>query len=64
MEAGGFDYNTADSSKVLVIRHKPGGTDYTYHTVNLKLVVDGRRSDAFYLAPGDVVHVPEKFSWF
>jgi len=64
MEAGGFNYSTADASKVMVIRHKPGGADYTYHTVNLKLVVDGRQSDVFYLSPGDVVHVPEKFSWF
>jgi len=64
MEAGGFDYNKADTAKVMVIRHKGGSKDYSYYNVDLRLVLDGKESDAFYLAPGDVVHVPEKFSWF
>jgi polysaccharide export outer membrane protein len=64
MEAGGFNYTMADMRKVEVIRHKAGTKDYTYYTLNLKLILDGQESDLFYLAPGDVVHVPEKFSWF
>jgi polysaccharide export outer membrane protein len=64
MEAGGFDYHNANPSKVMVIRHQAGTRNYSYYTVNLKLVLDGRESDAFYLAPGDVVHVPEAFTWF
>jgi polysaccharide export outer membrane protein len=64
MEAGGFDYSRADSEKVLVIRLKKGSKGYDYITLNLKQVLDGKQTDLFYLAPGDVVHVPEKFSWF
>ncbi len=64
MEAGGFNYTMADMKNVEIIRHKAGTKDYTYYTLNLKLILDGQESDLFYLAPGDVVHVPEKFSWF
>ena len=64
MEAGGFDYGKADTEKVLVIRHKTGAKGYDYFTIDLKQVLDGKKTDLFYLAPGDVVHVPEKFSWF
>jgi|CZKI01.1.fsa_nt_gi polysaccharide export outer membrane protein len=64
MEAGGFDYSRADSEKVMVIRHKTGSIGYDYITINLKQVFDGRRTDLFYLAPDDVVHVPQKFSWY
>lgn len=64
MEAGGFDYGRADSERVLIIRHKIGAKGYDYITIDLKQVLDGKKADLFYLAPGDVVHVPEKFSWF
>jgi polysaccharide export outer membrane protein len=64
MEAGGFDYSKADTEKVLVIRHKTGAKGYDYFTLDLKQVLDGKKADLFYLAPGDVVHVPEKFSWY
>jgi len=64
MEAGGFDYKRADLSRIRVIRRQAGSGEYNYYTVNLKLVLDGRQGDAFHLAPGDVVHVPERFAWF
>jgi hypothetical protein len=32
--------------------------------VNLKRIVDGKPSESFYLKPGDIVIVPERFSWF
>jgi len=64
MEAGGFDYTRADTERILVIRHKTGSKGYDYFTIDLKQVLDGKKTDLFYLAPGDVVHVPVKFSWF
>jgi protein involved in polysaccharide export with SLBB domain len=64
MESGGFDYTKANTKKVMVIRHKPQSKDYTYYTVNLQDVLDGKQRDLFYLAPGDMVHVTEKFNWF
>ena len=64
MEAGGFDYTKADTGRVMVIRHSPGQGDYHNYTVDLKQVLEGRSGDVFHLAPGDVVHVADKFSWF
>jgi hypothetical protein len=32
--------------------------------IDLKPVLAGDQKDTFYLAPGDIVHVPEKFNWF
>jgi hypothetical protein len=64
MEAGGFDYQRADTENVTVLRHKGEGKQYLYYTLNLKRVLDGDQKDLFYLDPGDMVHVPQKFSWF
>ena len=64
MEAGGFDYGKADTSRVLVIRHPHATSDYAYYTVDLSRVLAGKQSDIFYLAPGDVIHVRDKFSLF
>jgi polysaccharide biosynthesis/export protein len=64
MQAGGFDYLHADTANVLVIRHKTGSKGYDYITIDLKQVLDGKKTDLFYLAPNDVVHVPQKFNWF
>jgi len=64
MEAGGFDYQKANTEKVMIIRRTPKSKEYTYYTINLKAVLKGEERDLFYLAPGDMVHVPEKFSWF
>jgi polysaccharide export outer membrane protein len=64
MEAGGFDYSKANTKHVEIIRHQGLGGTYTYFTLDLKGVLDGTDKSLFYLAPGDVVHVPEKFTWF
>jgi polysaccharide export outer membrane protein len=62
MEAGGFDYSKANLRKVKVIRNNEGTV--THFTLNLKRVLDGQDTEAFYLKPSDIVYVPEKFSWF
>ena len=62
MEAGGFDYAKADQKRVVVIRQE-GGRNHKY-TLNLKLVMDGKPTEPFYVKPGDTITVPEKFTWF
>jgi polysaccharide export outer membrane protein len=61
MEAGGFA-STADMKAVVVIRQE-GGQTHNY-SVDLKLVLEGKQSEPFFLKPSDIVYVPEKFSWF
>jgi polysaccharide biosynthesis/export protein len=62
MEAGGFNYATADMKHVVVIRKEAGGTKN--YTLNLKAVMDGKTGAPFYLKPEDIVFVQEKFNWF
>jgi polysaccharide export outer membrane protein len=62
MEAGGYDYTKANLKRVTIIRHE--GNSTRNYIVNLKRVVDGKSSESFYLKPGDIVIVPERFSWF
>jgi polysaccharide biosynthesis/export protein len=62
MEAGGFDNDKANIEAVVVIRNEGGKT--RNYTLNLKLVLEGKESEPFYLKPSDIVYVPEKFSWF
>jgi len=62
MEAGGFDYATANMKGVEVIRQE--GEHPKKFTLNLKLVMEGKRGEPFYLKPTDIVYVPEKFQWF
>ncbi len=62
MEAGGFDYAKANMKKVEVIRQEDGGPKK--YTLNLKLVMEGKAGEPFYLKPADIVYVPEKFTWF
>ena len=31
---------------------------------DLKLVLQGKQSEPFYLKPSDIIYVPEKFAWF
>ena len=61
MEAGGPDYTKANLKAVRVIRHE--GENPKNYTLNLKLELQGK-SSPFYLKPGDIVYVPERFSWF
>ena len=62
MEAGGYDNTKANLKGVTIIRHE--GNSTRNYIVNLKRVVDGKSSESFYLKPGDIVIVPERFSWF
>jgi polysaccharide export outer membrane protein len=62
MEAGGFDYAKADLKHVTVIRQEENGTKN--YLLNLKLVMEGKDSEPFYLKPADIIYVPERFSWF
>jgi polysaccharide biosynthesis/export protein len=62
MEAGGPDYAKADLKRVAVVRQE-GGRSRKY-TLNLKLVMEGKGGEPFYLNPGDTIYVPEKFTWF
>ncbi len=62
MEAGGCDYTKANLKKVVVIRQE--GDRVRKFTLNLKLVMEGKGGEPFYLKPDDTVYVPEKFQWF
>jgi polysaccharide export outer membrane protein len=62
MEAGGFIYDTANLKAVKVVRNENGVMQH--FTVNLKAVLSGDDSKPFYLKPGDIVYVPERFSAF
>jgi polysaccharide export outer membrane protein len=62
MEAGGFDYNRANLKGVKVTRTIDGRA-HSYK-FNLKAVLDGTSTEAFYVKPGDIIFVPDKFSWF
>jgi polysaccharide biosynthesis/export protein len=62
MEAGGFDSTRANMEAVRVVRIQDGATKN--YVVNLKIALEGGRSEPFYLKRSDIVYVPEKFSWF
>jgi len=62
MEAGGFDYTKANLKNVTVIRQEGGQTKN--YILDLKRVMEGKSGGQFYLKPGDIIYVPEKFSWF
>lgn len=62
MEAGGFNYDTADMKHVLVDRNENGVMQH--YTLNLKALLTGKATKSFYLQPGDYVFVPERFMPF
>jgi len=62
MEAGGFDYSRANMKDVRVVRQEDG-REHTY-VLNLKLVMQGKKTDPFYLKPYDIIYVPERFQMF
>ena len=62
MEAGGFDFTTANMKAVKIIRHENGAVKN--FTVDLKLALSGKNSTPFYLKPDDIIYVPERFSLF
>jgi polysaccharide biosynthesis/export protein len=62
MEAGGFDYAKANLKAVVVIRHEEGKVK-TF-ILNLKLPLQGKPSEPFYLKPSDIIRVQERFALF
>jgi polysaccharide export outer membrane protein len=62
MEAGGPDYATANLKAVRVSRNNNGVMEN--FTLNLKAVLQGTDTKTFYLKPGDIVFVPERFAVF
>ena len=62
MEAGGPDYNKANLKAVTVLRQEQGQIKSII--VNVKDVMDGRKTEPFYLKPYDTVYVKEKFAWY
>lgn len=62
MEAGGFDFTTANMKAVKVLRNE-GGSIKNFQ-INLKEVLDGKSDKSFYLKPGDIIFVPERFQMF
>jgi len=62
MEAGGYDPNTANLKAVKVIRNENG--KLKNYQINLKDILDGKSDKAFYLEPGDILVVPQRFQMF
>jgi polysaccharide export outer membrane protein len=63
MRAGGFDPKARPNTEAVVVIRNEGGKTHNY-ILNLRLVIEGKQSEPFYLKPSDMVYVPEKFSWF
>jgi protein involved in polysaccharide export with SLBB domain len=62
MESGGPDYTKANLKDVTVIRQENGRSKN--YRLNLRDVLDGKRTETFYLKPSDIIYVREKFNWF
>lgn len=62
MEAGGFDPATANLKKVVITRLEEG--EYKHYNLDLQSVLEGEKSDPFYLKPSDIVTVPTKVVYF
>jgi polysaccharide export outer membrane protein len=58
----GVDYQKANLNSVTVIRRENGRTER--HTLNLKKALKGTGEEPFYLKPGDIIFVRERFTWF
>lgn len=62
MEAGGFEFTTANLRSVRVIRQETNTVEH--FSLDLKSVMDGDDTHQFYLKPSDIIYVPERFSFF
>jgi polysaccharide export outer membrane protein len=58
MEAGGFNYDTADMKHVRIDRTENGVMQS--YTVNLKAQLEGTETKPFYLKPNDIIYVKER----
>lgn len=56
-QTGGFKTETADPSKVVVVRNR-GGRQYTT-VLNIKDTLSGQDVKPFYLRAGDILYVPQ-----
>lgn len=61
MEAG-YDPVNSNLANVMIIREK--NSKYSYLTLNLQLVLEGKETQPFYLRPSDTVKVPKKVTVF
>ncbi|MCF7762215.1 MAG: polysaccharide biosynthesis/export family protein [Verrucomicrobia bacterium] len=61
MEAGGFDYSKANLKAVTIIRQEDR---YRRFRLDFKQILKGKEDMPFQLQPGDVIYVPERFTWF
>jgi polysaccharide export outer membrane protein len=62
MEAGGPVYAMANLKAVRVSRNNHGVMEN--YLLNLKAILEGTDTKPFYLKPGDIVFVPERFAVF
>lgn len=63
MEAGGFEYNTANMKKVRVNRTESG--EIKHYILDLKSELEGGNSSRpFYLKPNDIIFVPQRLQVF
>jgi polysaccharide export outer membrane protein len=62
MEAGGFDFATANLKSVKITRTEKGATKA--FKLDLKRALDGKEAKPFYLKPGDILFVPERLQVF
>ncbi|HHY85717.1 MAG TPA: hypothetical protein GYA07_09330 [Verrucomicrobia bacterium] len=61
LEAGGPDFTRANLKGVRVIRIED--ENIRRFTVNVQDILGGRSVEPFYVAPTDIIYVPERFSW-
>src|SRR5579883_2722794 len=62
MECGGFDYAKANLKSVTVLRRE--NSHLVSYTLNFKDILQAREDTPFYMKPGDVIYVKERFNWF
>jgi protein involved in polysaccharide export with SLBB domain len=62
MEAGGFNYATANLKAVKVIRTQ--GDEVKTFVLDFRGVLAGQPSKPFYVKSSDIIYVPEKFTVF
>ena len=58
----GIDLAKSNLKKVRIMRQKNGRTEF--YILDLKKPFHGKQIDAFDMMPGDIIYVPERFSWF
>lgn len=62
MEAGGFNYTTANLKAVKVIRTE--GSEVKTFVLDFRGVLAGKATKPFYVRTSDIIYVPEKFTLF